>query len=157
MRAARMNFCGAGLTCGAKILSSRLCRPGLRGPEEQASGLFLPSNGPAGPGSNSSVSIFKGKSAFWGKTMPVTGVKGKACCRRTEGIQYGTKMQVRRNGIFKSDNKAILLGTVNNAGNTLESQRIAWNGFFTPGHMCDAKVDTSLGYSGDLTAIAFNN
>ncbi len=45
-----MNFCGAGLTCGTKILSSRLCRLGLRGPEEQAGGLFLPSNGPAGPG-----------------------------------------------------------------------------------------------------------
>ena len=42
--------------------SLRICRPGLRGPEEQAGGLFLPSNGPAGPGSNLSVSIFKGKS-----------------------------------------------------------------------------------------------
>ena len=59
---ATLNFCGAGLTCGTKILSLQLCRLGLRGPEEQAGGLFLPSNGPADPGSNLSVSRSKGKS-----------------------------------------------------------------------------------------------
>ena len=39
---ATLNFCGAGLTCGTKILSSRLCRPGFAAPGKQASGLRGP-------------------------------------------------------------------------------------------------------------------